>query len=118
VNEEIRQFASMKGADNIIPLLISGIPNNEAKGEQAAEMAFPDALCEVMEMPLATSCDFSHSVGSWANGMKLASALWLDSLLAQFLPGCDHQREALGSPLLDPRLYPMGAFRVDPQRHA
>jgi len=33
-------------------------------------------------------------------------------LLAQFLPGFDHEREALGSPLLDARLHPMGACKV------
>jgi hypothetical protein len=41
--------------------------------------------------------------------MKLTSEpLWLQ-LLTPFLPGCDHQREAFGAPLLDARLHPMGA---------
>jgi len=30
VNDEIRRFARKRGAQNIIPVLISGIPNNEA----------------------------------------------------------------------------------------
>jgi hypothetical protein len=34
-------------------MLVAGIPNNEATPEQSAQMAFPDALCEVMKMPLA-----------------------------------------------------------------
>jgi hypothetical protein len=55
--------------------------------------------------------------GSNRNGIKLASEPLLDYLLAQFLPGFNHQREALGSPLLDPRLHPMGAFRVYNQCH-
>jgi len=54
VNDEIRRFAETRGADNIIPVLLSGIPNNEAKPGQEEEMAFPEALCKAMEMPLAT----------------------------------------------------------------
>lgn len=54
VNDEIRRFAKAKGPDHIIPLLISGLPNNEAKSEHELENAFPDALLECMAMPLAT----------------------------------------------------------------
>ena len=53
VNDEIRRFAEMRGADNIIPVLILGVPNNEASAEQKDDMAFPDALCEILQMPLA-----------------------------------------------------------------
>lgn len=53
INDEIRRFVQAKGAENIIPLMAAGIPNNEAKPEQAAEMAFPAALCQVQKMPLA-----------------------------------------------------------------
>jgi hypothetical protein len=55
VNDEIRRFAQERGKENIIPVLISGIPNNEAKPEQEEEKAFPEELCKVMEMPLAAS---------------------------------------------------------------
>ena len=55
VNEEIRQFATLKDSKNIIPILHSGIPNNEAGPDQAESMAFPAALCELMEMPLAAN---------------------------------------------------------------
>ena len=55
VNDEIRTFAKIKGADNIISVLVSGVPNNEAGPGHEDQMAFPEALCEVMEMPLATS---------------------------------------------------------------
>jgi hypothetical protein len=58
VNDEIRLFAQERGKENIIPVLISGIPNNEAKPEQEEEKAFPEALCEAMEMPLAASAVF------------------------------------------------------------
>lgn len=53
VNDEVRRFASARGAQHIVPLLIAGIPNNEATPEQQAQMAFPDALCAAMKMPLA-----------------------------------------------------------------
>jgi WD40 repeat protein len=55
VDDEICRFVQAKGAENIIPILLSGIPNNEAKPEQAAEMAFPEALCQALAMPLAVN---------------------------------------------------------------
>ena len=56
VNEEIRLFSMMKGAENIIPVLISGIPNNEATTlEHEKQKAFPQSLTEAMPMPLAAS---------------------------------------------------------------
>lgn len=55
VNEEVRLFAQLKGADNVIPLILSGIPNNEARPGQEYEMAFPDTLLEAMELPLAVN---------------------------------------------------------------
>jgi WD40 repeat protein len=54
VNDEIERFALARGADHIIPLLVAGLPNNEATSEQSALMAFPDALCAHLKMPLAT----------------------------------------------------------------
>src|SRR5882724_5656726 len=60
---------------------------------------------------------FLNNVGSWPNGIKLASELLLYELLTQCLPGFDHERKALGPPLLDTRLHPMGACRVHNQRH-
>lgn len=54
VNDEIRRFAEARGADNIVPVLLSGIPNNEATPGQEDEMAFPETLCKVQKMPLAT----------------------------------------------------------------
>ena len=55
--------------------------------------------------------------GSWPNGIKLTLEFLLYQLPPQFLPGCDHEREALGSPLPDARLHPMGAYRVHDHRH-
>jgi hypothetical protein len=48
--------------------------------------------------------------------MKLTSDLLLEPLLSQFLPGFEHEREALGAPLLDPRFHPRGTCRVHDQR--
>jgi len=53
VDDEIRRFGRSRGTQHIIPLLVAGIPNNEAAPGQEAQMAFPDALCESMQMPLA-----------------------------------------------------------------
>lgn len=50
------------------------------------------------------------------NGIRLAADSLRHQLLTQFVPGFDHQWEALGSPLLHARFHPMGADRVDHQR--
>jgi hypothetical protein len=55
VNDEIRRFVALKGADRLVPVLVSGIPNNEATPEREAEKAFPEALCEALPMPLAAN---------------------------------------------------------------
>lgn len=55
VNEEVSKFVHTKNVSNVIPLLLSGIPNNEARPGQEYEMAFPDALLEAMEMPIAVN---------------------------------------------------------------
>jgi len=53
VNDEIQRFANYRGADFIIPVLITGIPNNELTAGREQEMAFPEALVEVLKMPRA-----------------------------------------------------------------
>lgn len=55
VDDEIMRFAQIRGTDHIIPILFSGLPNNEAIPGQEEEMAFPSALCKVMEIPLAAN---------------------------------------------------------------
>jgi len=55
VNEELQYFAECNDPKNIIPIIVAGIPNNEAADDQEEEKAFPQALCEVLEMPLAIS---------------------------------------------------------------
>ena len=66
VNDEIRLFVQSNDANNIIPVLLHGIPNNEANSDQGSDMAFPEALCDVLEMPLAV-----NYVGVKANKDKL-----------------------------------------------
>jgi WD40 repeat protein len=51
VDEEIRRFAQDHDTVEIIPVLWAGAPNNESESE--AEKAFPEALCELLNMPLA-----------------------------------------------------------------
>jgi WD40 repeat protein len=55
VNDEIQRFADSHGPERIIPVLCSGVPNNEATAGNEAEMAFPDALCALLQMPLAVN---------------------------------------------------------------
>ena len=52
VNDEISRFVKKAGPmRTVIPLLLSGAPNNEARDE--AEKAFPEALYKAAQMPLA-----------------------------------------------------------------
>ncbi|MFQ5630130.1 MAG: TIR domain-containing protein, partial [bacterium] len=53
VNDEIRRFLKHNAPENIISIHLAGIPNNEIKPGQENVMAFPGALCEAMQMPLA-----------------------------------------------------------------
>jgi WD40 repeat protein len=55
VNEEIQLFARANGAENIVPILLAGTPNNEARAGQEGDLAFPAALCEALVMPLAAA---------------------------------------------------------------
>jgi WD40 repeat protein len=55
VNDEIRRFAKNKGPEHIIPILVAGVPNNEASLGQEADLAFPEALVEALSLPLAIS---------------------------------------------------------------
>ena len=70
VDDEIRRFARSKGANaDIIPILISGVPNNEADAAQDAQKAFPQALCDVMQLPLAISyLDFNTGLDKVTRG--------------------------------------------------
>lgn len=54
VADEIRRFAATRAGSNIVALLLEGVPNNEIPpGKPTTDAAFPDALCEVLGVPLA-----------------------------------------------------------------
>ena len=56
VNEEIQLFAEIRGIQNIIPVHLSGIPNNEVSSHKNENLkAFPKSLTNIMPMPLAAS---------------------------------------------------------------
>jgi hypothetical protein len=55
-------------------------------------------------------------MGSYANGIKLASELVLDQLLTQFLPGFDYTWAAFGPPFLDARRHSRPSDGVDDPR--
>jgi hypothetical protein len=52
VNDEIKRFIQSRGADQVIPVMVAGKPNNETTNDD--EMAFPPALSE-NRMPLAAN---------------------------------------------------------------
>ena len=53
VNDEIARFVRTHRADCVVPILLDGVPNNAATAEQETRKAFPEALCDVIQMPLA-----------------------------------------------------------------
>lgn len=53
VNQEIETFGRVRGAEHIVPVLVRGLANNEARPGQESEMAFPAALTNLLPTPLA-----------------------------------------------------------------
>jgi WD40 repeat protein len=53
VEDEIRRFVEARGAEHVVPIILAGLPNNEAAVERETEKAFPDTLCTLLQMPLA-----------------------------------------------------------------
>jgi hypothetical protein len=53
VNDGIRDFVAFNDPNNIVSVLLSGVPNNEAKNGDESKKAFPGALCEALGVPLA-----------------------------------------------------------------
>lgn len=88
VNDEIRRFAAARQPRNVIPVLLSGIPNNEA-AEDAAH-AFPDALVHVLPLPLAV--DYR---GFDARSHKLARRPYEGSWFTLLANICDTSREEI-----------------------
>ena len=80
VNDEIRVFAETNGSEHIIPILLDGLPNNVANEQQEANKAFPDALVNYMQMPLAIDYRAFHASSDKVNKGKFDNP-WF-SLLA------------------------------------
>ena len=53
VNDEIQRFTQVHSAEDLIPVLIAGSPET-TNAANDADMAFPAALCERLELPLAS----------------------------------------------------------------
>jgi hypothetical protein len=53
VNDEIQRFTQVHPAEDLIPVLIAGSPETTSAADDA-DMAFPAALCEHLELPLAS----------------------------------------------------------------
>ena len=53
VNDEIRRFTQAHSAEDLIPVLIAGNPEPTNPADDA-DLAFPTALCERLELPLAS----------------------------------------------------------------
>jgi len=59
VNKEIEIFAEENDTQNIIPVLVEGLPDNEVRTkEDENKKAFPEGLLKVSEVPLAK--DYRH----------------------------------------------------------
>jgi len=68
VNQEIETFLKSHTADRIIPILLSGRPNNETEASPE-EHAFPPALCAALAMPLALGfTEFQRAPGKLNRG--------------------------------------------------
>jgi hypothetical protein len=81
VDDEIRRFANHKGAAEIIPILIDGIPNNEAGQSAEDQKVFPDSLVELLQMPPAIEYRQSNCNMDKLDGKRFANSWY--SLLAE-----------------------------------
>ncbi|BCG02019.1 hypothetical protein PPGU19_065870 (plasmid) [Paraburkholderia sp. PGU19] len=68
VNHEIKAFLQSHDAKAIIPILLSGKPNND-QAARPDEYAFPEALCSAFSMPLAVDyTEFQRTQGNIRKG--------------------------------------------------
>ena len=68
VNEEIKTYLKSHEASRVIPILLSGRPNNDSQANPE-EHAFPPALCEALAMPLAIEfTEFERAPGKLNKG--------------------------------------------------
>lgn len=55
VDDEIRRFIKHRSKDDVVSVIIAGVPNNESKETEDQLLAFPEALCEALGVPLAVN---------------------------------------------------------------
>jgi WD40 repeat protein len=68
VNAEIETYLRSHEANRVIPVLLSGKPNNEREA-RPEEYAFPQALCDALTMPLAVAfTEFERAPGKLNKG--------------------------------------------------
>ena len=68
VNDEIKTFLKSNEANRVIPILLSGRPNNDSQAKPE-EYAFPPALCDALAMPLAVEfTEFERAPGKLNKG--------------------------------------------------
>ena len=79
VGEEIDLFSVSRGKEHIIPLLLDGIPNNEATEHDAGRRAFPETLIRLLPMPLAADYRGFDPAGDKVRKGRFASA-WFKTL--------------------------------------
>ncbi len=53
VDDEIRRYLASRSPDHVIPVLVAGLPNNEAGADQSGLRAFSPRLEQYWKMPLA-----------------------------------------------------------------
>jgi len=69
VNQEIQAFLESHEPNRIVPILLSGKPNNDTAASPD-EYAFPDALCAALSMPLAVEfTQFERAPGRLHKGL-------------------------------------------------
>jgi WD40 repeat protein len=95
VDDEIRRYTAVRHEagekPSVVPLLVDGIPNNEATTPEDEKLkAFPEALYEVAEMPLAQ--DFRHFD---MKRNKLNGGHYRDAWFAMLATLLDVERRAL-----------------------
>ena len=87
LNRQILRFVEMHGKENVVPLLISGVPNHVVRQQQSQEAAFPEALYRIAENP--TAIDYSGFEAGQHKFHKGAYESGWYTLLASI---CDVQR--------------------------
>ena len=97
VGMEIARFAELRDADHIVPVLVAGVPNNDA-GTDPADWAFPDALNDALGgLPLAPDLRQDGAIKR-PKGRLTEGSPWTSSSPASSASGPTTSRNALPKP--------------------